>query len=145
MSLLPLSQSPVPSPPASDLSPPAASSGAGPARTTWSTESGERRTGAVYGPDIALRPAHPPTFQNILSSILRIQQGLHQECLHLSPSFDGRLSLEGVLAEEKEKSWGSHAQTSPHCSSVLSPISTGWHPLSLLALFQALAKQTSVD
>lgn len=47
-------QSLVPSPHASGLSPPVASSGAGPAHTTWSTGSGKRRTGAIYGPDLAL-------------------------------------------------------------------------------------------
>ena len=57
---------------------------------------------------------------NILSPALGTQQGFDQENLHLSPSFGGRLSPEGDPAEEKEKSWRSHAQTGPYCSSALS-------------------------
>ena len=119
-------QSLIPSPLASGLSPPVASSGAGPAHTTWSTESGKRRTGAISGPDLALplsslrpRPPPPPPSKAFPSRLCELGRGWAREDLHLSPSFGEKLSLGGDPAEEKEKSQGTHGQTGLCCSSVL--------------------------
>lgn len=89
------------------------------------------------------RPTLPPSKHSILNSAnsTRVASGVLTSVSKLWWKVESR----GGPGWGERESWGSHAQTSPHCSSVLSPISTGWHPLSLLALFQALAKQTSVD